>query len=97
MVHYAVMILPRQVQLMRARSVPGYEPEFRGLAETARAIMRANGLIGAYQGFSSTFIRNTLAGGSYFAVFDALRVLRARHHHCSIKHIPVYETFLCGG
>ena len=49
------------------------------------------------QGFSPTLLRNILSGGTYFMVFDTLRIYRAEHHHCTIKEIPVIETFVCGG
>ena len=39
----------RQVQMMRARSIPGYVPEFTGVYHASRKIMAASGLAGVYQ------------------------------------------------
>ena len=51
----------------------------------------------ALQGFSATLLRNVLAGGTYFMVFETLRNMRAQHHGCTVKQLPILETFLCGG
>ena len=107
-----------QVQIIRAKTVPGFKQEFTGVADAARKIIAQNGLIrGSYQvgvcllgglspvlficlqlqGFSPTLLRNILSGGTYFMVFDTLRLERARVHGCTIKELPVLETFVCGG
>ena len=49
------------------------------------------------QGFSATLLRNIGSGGSYFCVFDTLRIKRAKYHNCAIKDLPVIELFVCGG
>jgi solute carrier family 25 carnitine/acylcarnitine transporter 20/29 len=41
--------------------------------------------------------RNVLAGASYFMVFETARLHRAAHHNCTVKQLPVVETFVCGG
>ena len=36
-------------------------------------------------------------GGTFFMVFEVARIERAKIHNCTVKQIPLIETFLCGG
>ena len=38
-----------------------------------------------------------IMGGTFFMVFEVARIERAKIHNCTVKQIPLIETFLCGG
>ena len=86
-----------QIQIIKSKTVEGFKPEFSGVADAFSKVIKANGIRGAYQGFQATIIRNFWSGGTYFMVFDTLRINRAKVNNCTIKELPVLETFVCGG
>eukprot|EP00042_Codosiga_hollandica_P023607 m.94593 g.94593 ORF g.94593 m.94593 type:complete len:290 (-) comp51257_c0_seq1:843-1712(-) len=87
-----------QIQLTRVRENPKYVPEFKTVREAARVITGTNGVIGgSYQAFGVTLLRNVLAGGSYLASFETMRLYRSEALGVKVKDLPLFETFMCGG
>ena len=88
------------------------KPEFTGVFDAGRKIIKTNGLIrGSYQacgcrlatllncgqqGFSATLLRNALSGSLFFMVFETCRLERGKVHGCETTQIPLHETFICG-
>ena len=86
-----------QVQIVRARSQAGYQPEFKGVADVAVQAVRLNGIRGPFQGLSGTIIRNVPANAMYFGSFEWMRGLVAQRAGCSVEELSPAVAFACGG
>ena len=62
-----------QVQIIRAKANPEYKPEFTTVSSCIKKIINVNGIIGCYQGFCTTLLRDVIAVSLYFGVYEWYR------------------------
>ena len=62
-----------QVQGVKQKIDPEYKPEFRGVADCAKKVMKTNGMLGLFQGFLPTLLRDTVAVSMYFGAYEWVR------------------------
>lgn len=82
-----------QVQIIRSKTVPGYTAPFTTLSGCIREVYRTNGLMGSFQGFTATFIRNTPANCVYLGNFELFK----KQYVESVGPLTAPATILCGG
>lgn len=63
-----------QKQLIDSRQNPGTPLKFTSMADALRRSIALNGVLGPYQGFSATLLRNLPAAGLYFGTFETLKL-----------------------
>lgn len=85
-----------QMEIVRARSQPGYEPRYRGVADVARAAWRINGVRTLYHGLLATALRNVPANASYFGIFEMMRAHLAAQRGEHVSQLPATLAFASG-
>eukprot|EP01113_Clastostelium_recurvatum_P031725 TRINITY_DN3993_c0_g1_i2.p1 TRINITY_DN3993_c0_g1~~TRINITY_DN3993_c0_g1_i2.p1 ORF type:complete len:298 (+),score=57.71 TRINITY_DN3993_c0_g1_i2:69-962(+) len=53
--------------------VAGKEPQYTGIVDCAKKIVRARGVFGAYQGLGATFLRDVPSNAAYFGFYELAR------------------------
>ena len=62
-----------QVQIIRAKGNPEYKAEFTTVGGAIKKIINVNGILGCYQGFCTTLLRDVIAVSLYFGVYEWYR------------------------
>jgi solute carrier family 25 carnitine/acylcarnitine transporter 20/29 len=83
-----------QVQIVKAKSIPNYKPEFQGVLDCISKIYYENGIRGFYQGFIPHLMRNIPGGALHLGTFEWVRLHYAEKRNCKVTELPVYVTTL---
>lgn len=85
-----------QMEIVRARSQPGYTPRYRGVVDVARTAYRINGVRTLYHGLLATALRNVPANASYFGFFELMRTQLAARRGEHVSQLPAHLAFASG-
>jgi len=85
-----------QIQIIKIKSIEGYVSEFNGMADCVRKVIKANGVLGAYQGVVPHLIRNFLAGSVHFGLFENYRLYQASKFNCKVSELPIIHSLIGG-
>ena len=64
-----------QVQIIRSKANPEYKSAFTTVGGCIKKIIQVNGILGCYQGFVTTLVRDVIAVSLYFGVYEWYRRL----------------------
>lgn len=85
-----------QIQIIRAKTIENFKPEYYGMIDCFKKIIKSNGIIGAYQGFIPHVIRNIPAGSVHLGTFELLRARFAEKLNCTPSTLPVKYNMMAG-
>ena len=76
-----------QVQIIRAKDNPEYKAQFTTVSGAIKKIIQTNGLLGCYQGFCTTLLRDTIAVSLYFGVYEWYRRAMLKKDQVGISNV----------
>lgn len=85
-----------QIQIIKAKRNPELKPEFNGIIDCFKKVMKANGVLGAYQGFLPHVLRNVPGGALHLGTFEYLRNKFADERNIPVTQLPISLTMLSG-
>jgi solute carrier family 25 (mitochondrial carnitine/acylcarnitine transporter), member 20/29 len=85
-----------QIQIIKAKSNPELKPEFNGIVDCFKKVMKANGILGAYQGFLPHVLRNIPGGALHLGTFEYLRNKFAEERNIPVTQLPMSLVMLAG-
>jgi solute carrier family 25 carnitine/acylcarnitine transporter 20/29 len=85
-----------QIQIIKAKTIPNYKPEYDGILDCFKKIMKNNGILGAYQGIVPHITRNLLGGSVHLGSFEWVRLIYAEKYKCDVRELPVWCNLLGG-
>jgi solute carrier family 25 carnitine/acylcarnitine transporter 20/29 len=83
-----------QIQIIKAKSIPDFKPEYIGIIDCFKKIINKNGFLGAYQGFFAQLCRNIPGGALHLGTFEYLRIKFANKRNISVSELPISLTML---
>jgi solute carrier family 25 carnitine/acylcarnitine transporter 20/29 len=86
-----------QVQIIRAKSIPGYVSPYKNIVDCVRQIFQANGLRGPYQGVVPHLIRNSTAGALHLGLNDIIRLRIAKANNIHTSQLSIWHSLVAGG
>ena len=85
-----------QIQIIKSKTIPNYVPEYEGMVDCFKKIMKANGITGAYQGFIPHLMRNIPAGSAHLGSFELVRLYYSEKLKKPVNQLPISVTLLAG-
>jgi solute carrier family 25 carnitine/acylcarnitine transporter 20/29 len=85
-----------QIQIIKAKSIPDYKPEYNGIVDCFKKVIKANGIRGAYQGFAAHLMRNIPGGAMHLGTFEYIRTFYAQKKNCKVSELPMPIVMLAG-
>jgi len=85
-----------QIQIIRSKSIPNFVPEFSGIIDCFKKVIKTNGIKGAYQGIVPHLLRNIPAGAVHLGTFEWLRLIYADKYNVPVSQLPFSITMFAG-
>ena len=85
-----------QIQIIKVKSIPNYVPEYSGIIDCFKKVIKANGIKGAYQGIVPHFLRNIGGGAVHLGTFEWLRLIFADKYNVPVSQLPISTTMFAG-
>ena len=88
-----------QVQIVRAKDNPEYKAQFSTVGGAIKQIIKTNGILGCYQGFCTTLIRDTIGVSLYFGFYEIYRraLLKKGQPLSDMQYQGSFTQFMAGG
>jgi len=85
-----------QIQIIKSKIDPTFVPEYKGLGDVLKKVMKNNGIKGIYQGFVPHLIRNVPAGAMHIGTFEYVRLKSSEYEKVAVKDLPIKYSILGG-
>jgi len=85
-----------QIQIIKAKTIPNYVPEYQGFLDCFKQIIKKNGIRGAYQGLTPHLMRNVPAGAVHLGTFELIRIKYAEKLNCKVNELPIRLNMVAG-
>jgi len=86
-----------QIQIIKSKTIPGYNPEYVGFIDTMKKLWNINGISTFYQGFIPHICRNIPAGALHLGTFELYRSKVAERNNCQVKDLAIKHSLIGGG
>ena len=88
-----------QVQIVRAKDNPEYKAQFGTVGGAIKEIIRVNGILGCWQGFCVTLIRDVIGVSLYFGFYELYRraLLKKDQPLSDMQYQSSFTCFMAGG
>jgi solute carrier family 25 carnitine/acylcarnitine transporter 20/29 len=85
-----------QIQIIKAKTNPNYVPEYNGIYDCFKKVIKVNGIKGAYQGIVPHLMRNIPAGAVHLGTFEWIRLFYAEKYNVPVSQLSFGITMLAG-
>lgn len=85
-----------QIQIIKSKTNPNLVPEYNGIVDCFKKVMKSNGIKGAYQGIVPHLMRNIPAGAVHLGTFEWIRLIYSEKLNLPVSQLPFNITMFAG-
>jgi len=85
-----------QVEIVRKKSIPGYQSQYKHVFDFLNKTIKQNGIRGAYQGLAPHLCRNIPGGFFHFGLFEYVRRTWAEKKGVPVEKVGFIPNMIAG-